>query len=108
MATRSSYHTVSFRQPFTLMGIPQLIPPGAYGVDTEEESIDGLSFVAWHRVSTTILLYANGASQAFAVDPVDLEASLLRDRGVAFSQPIFEKHATLEPTSASQARKGEL
>jgi hypothetical protein len=103
MATRTSYHTVSFRHPFSLIGIPGPIPAGAYGVDTEEESVDGLSFIAWRRVSTTILLYADGATQAFAVDPVDLEASLGRDRGEAFSWPIAEKHTTPEPSGAGRA-----
>jgi hypothetical protein len=50
-------------------------------VDTDEESIDDLSFLAWRRLATTIHIYRNGLTQVFSVDPTDLDASLLRDSG---------------------------
>ena len=45
MSTRTDHRTVTFTQPFHLDGIEGLQPPGAYLVDTDEETIDELSFV---------------------------------------------------------------
>lgn len=81
MTTRTAHRTVNFRQPFTLGGIDGLLAPGAYDVGTDEESIENLSFLAWRRVATTIQVHRNGATETHRIDPVDLDASLLRDAG---------------------------
>jgi hypothetical protein len=43
-------------------------------VETEEELIEGLSFAAYHRVSTTITreILPGATRQTISVDPVDL------------------------------------
>jgi hypothetical protein len=82
MTTRTARKTVTFRQPFALVGVDGVQPAGTYAVDTDEETIDALSFVAWRRVATTIQLRHDGATAAYRIDPVDLEASLLRDAGL--------------------------
>jgi hypothetical protein len=77
--TRTDKRTVTFTKSFQIQGIEGLQPPGSYRVDTDEESIDNLSFRAWRRTATMIHIHRNGLTQVFRVDPTDLEASLLRD-----------------------------
>ena len=47
---------VTFLHAFSLAGLEEELGPGTYTVETIEEPIDGLSFVAYRRVSTTIVL----------------------------------------------------
>jgi hypothetical protein len=82
MTTRTARKTVTFTRPFQLAGIGGIQPAGAYEVDTDEELIDNLSFLAYRRVATMIHLRSEGATQLYRIDPVDLEASLLRDAGL--------------------------
>src|SRR5665213_1644925 len=82
MTTRTTRRTVTFTKPFALVGIDGLQPPGVHEINTDEESIDGLSFLAWRRVATTISLHWLGTTQIYRIDPVDLEAALLHDAGL--------------------------
>jgi len=54
-------------------------PAGAYTVDVDEELIEGLSFLAYQRVATTIYLPLGhggaGSVQAIRVDPGELSGS---------------------------------
>jgi hypothetical protein len=83
MTVRSTRQDVIFRHPFFLKGADGVQPPRTYAVETDEEEMPGLSFLAHRRVSTTIVLsvpYGGGAvRQVVAIDPVDLEAALARD-----------------------------
>ncbi|KAB2865976.1 MAG: hypothetical protein F9K43_16555 [Bauldia sp.] len=79
MTIRTTRKTVTFARPFSLAGIDGVNPAGAYEVDTDEEVIDNLSFLAYRRVATTIHLRRDGASQVHPIDPVDLDYRLLRD-----------------------------
>ncbi len=81
MTTRTTRKTVTFARPFSLKGIEGTQPAGAYDVDTDEELIDDLSFLAYRRVATMIHLRTDGATQIYRVDPVELDARLLRDAG---------------------------
>jgi hypothetical protein len=68
---------VTFRKAFLLKGVDRMLPPGDYRVDTDEELIDGLSFMAWKRSATTIHLpgrcHPAGWSEAVIIDPQDLQ-----------------------------------
>ncbi len=68
---------VTFQYPFTLDGVDGRLEAGTYEVETCEELIQGLSFVAYRRISTTIELrmkgYGHGARQVITIDPSDLE-----------------------------------
>jgi hypothetical protein len=75
MLTRTQTTTFVFRRSFMIAGADGLQPAGTYTVETEEELLDGLSFPAYRRVSTTITRQAarTGALvQALLVDPQDL------------------------------------
>jgi len=82
---RTTRRNVTFVRPFTLSDIEGVLPAGTYLVETDEEEIGGPSFVAYRRVATTIHLHNRGVTEVFQIDPVELEASLLRDSGTAFS-----------------------
>ena len=53
---RTTTTTVTFRRPFSLPGADRMVPAGDYRVVTDEELIEGLSFPAYHRVSTAIFV----------------------------------------------------
>ena len=56
MTTRTTTTTATFRRPFLLNGAEHASPAGDYQVVTDEELIEGLSFLAYRRVMTAIFL----------------------------------------------------
>lgn len=81
-APRTTRETVTFARPFSLRGVDGVQPAGAYVVETEEEPIEGLSFLAYRRVATAMLLPSAGGTawrQIAAVDPRELRAAQARD-----------------------------
>lgn len=87
MTIRSSQTVVTFQHPFFLDGVDGTCPAGSYIVETEEELIETLSFVAFRRVSTTISLPSVGTAslkrQIVAIDPEALAAAQKRDAGLS-------------------------
>jgi hypothetical protein len=77
MTIRTTSKTITFHRPFCIKGVDRLLPPGDYRVTTDEELIEGLSFSAYHRVSTVIFLLASSGSavEMVTIDPADLEAA---------------------------------
>jgi hypothetical protein len=82
MTTRTSRRTVTFTQPFEIEGIGGVQPHGDYQLETDEETIDELSFVAWRSVETRIVIRRGGTTQVFTIDRAELEAALARDGGI--------------------------
>jgi len=84
---RTRRETVTFARPFRLRGVDEAQPAGAYTVETDEEPIEGLSFMAYRRVATVIFLPlargGAGSFQAVPVDPPALEAALAADKAAA-------------------------
>jgi hypothetical protein len=74
MTMRSRRETVTFQHPFRIRGVDRLLPPGAYEVVTDEEMIEGLSFPAFRRVATMIMVPAaqNSAMEMISIGSVDL------------------------------------
>ena len=83
MKTRTSDKTVTFRRPFVLAGLDELLPAGDYSVETEEELVEGISYAVFRRTSTLLLLHAEAGlphlARALTIDPAELEAALERD-----------------------------
>ena len=50
MTTRTTEKIITFHRPFCLEGVDGVLPPADYRVVTDEEVIEGLSFVAYHRL----------------------------------------------------------
>jgi hypothetical protein len=75
MTTRSRRETITFQHPFQIGGIDRLLPPGAYEIITDEEMIEGLSFPAFRRIATMIMVPAaaqNSAMEMVSIGSVDL------------------------------------
>ena len=70
-------------EPFLFVGLDGVRPAGTYTIETVEETLDDLSFVAYRRVSTNIVAPAVGTvtlqRQVVTIDPQDLEAAQRRD-----------------------------
>lgn len=78
MTIHSRSETVRFNAPFTLSGLDRSYPAGEYTVRMEDEQLD-LSFSAYRRVSTSIMLVTGAMTLAWPVSPGDLEAALAHD-----------------------------
>lgn len=71
MTTRTRRETIHFKHPFRIKGIDRLLSPGGYEVVTDEEQIEGLSFPAFRRVATMIMV--PGAPPHRVLDRNDLD-----------------------------------
>jgi hypothetical protein len=60
MDERVTSREVTFAYPFSLKGIDGELPPGTYTVEMVEEPIASVSFLAFRRVSTAIVLSRPG------------------------------------------------
>ena len=76
---RTTRESVTFDHPFSLAAVGEVQPACTYIVEIDEELIDGLSFLAYRRVATTIYLPLHprgpGSVQAVRVEPRELTAA---------------------------------
>jgi hypothetical protein len=83
MTTRTTQTVARFSSPFLLPGFAAPQPAGDYRVDQDEELIEGMSRLAWRRVSAFIHLPATSVKgstrQMVAINPADLDAVLEKD-----------------------------
>jgi hypothetical protein len=86
MITRTQSKNVVFSQPFLLKGVDRVLPPGDYRVTTDEELIEGLSFLAYRRVSTMIFVPAQShqasSIEMVTIDPRELRAAQDQDKAM--------------------------
>lgn len=84
ITTRTTQSVVRFSRPFLLPGFDLPQPPGDYRVDHDEQQIDGISLLAWHRTGAFIYLPALGTErtmlQMISINPADLEAAIEKDQ----------------------------
>jgi len=110
MTTRTSKKTVIFRRPFVLGGFDEVLPAGAYSVETDEELLEGISFPAYRRVFTVIHLQAKsghpGLTRALTIDPNELDAALERDRAPG-EIPADTDTGQMTPTGTRESRREE-
>jgi hypothetical protein len=87
MPERRTLRTITFLRPFSLTGIDGMQPAGTYTVETIDTTLDNLSFVAYRRVSTAIMVPAVGVAslqrQMIFIDPLELEAALKQETALA-------------------------
>lgn len=80
MSRRSTRTKVTFRHPFVLPGFPEAFPAGDYVVETDEEAIESVSFLAYQRVLTLLHVRGkDGPGMTMTIEPGDLDAALERD-----------------------------
>ena len=80
---RTTHTSITFLHPFSLSDVEDVQPAGTYLIETIDTTLDDLSFIAYRRVSTCIMLPAVGTAapqrQKIFVDPLELEAALKYD-----------------------------
>jgi hypothetical protein len=83
MTVRTSHKSVTFTQPFSLSGIDGVQPAGTYTVETDEELLPGLSFPAYQRIATLMVLRSRRGGpvveEVVNIDPLELQAAQVRD-----------------------------
>ena len=82
MTVRTSTSTVTFKGSFVLEGMDEVLPAGDYQIETDEEPIEGVSLLAYRRVSVRLYLPSPTGNLALtrtvAMAPGVLDAALLR------------------------------
>lgn len=91
MKTRTRERTVTFKRPFVLAGLDEVLPAGDYSLETEEELVEGISYAAYRRTSTVLRLPAKSGpshlTRALTIDPDELDAVMERDLAIAEHLP---------------------
>jgi len=79
---RTTHKNVTFTRPFALRGMDAERPAGTYVVETDEELMPSLSFIAYKRTETRIRLPAMAGMdvEVVRVDPNELEEATGADR----------------------------
>ena len=87
MVVRMIKSTVTFGHAFNMPCLDASQPAGTYAIETDEEQIEGLSFLAYRQVSTLLHLPAigseQGREQVVTIEREQLAAALERDRRAA-------------------------
>ena len=97
MSSRTSTSLVTFVHPFALAGYTDELPPGSYEVLAEDDVVQSLSFTAYHRTATHLLIKrANGGSELRPIHHRDLEMALAQDQASADGKKNSE--AALSPS----------
>jgi hypothetical protein len=82
MTMRTTARTVAFRWPFKLRAVDDVLPPGNYMIEIDEERLD-TSFPAYRRIATLIRLPGRPGSAELGrvvnIDPAELDAALAID-----------------------------
>ena len=80
MTIRTSCMTVAFKRPFALSGMDEMQPAGTYTIEIDEELLEGLSFPAYRRIATSILLPAQPGNsirdQVAQINPGKMDTTL--------------------------------
>ena len=83
MTIRTTRAVASFKDPFSLRAIEGIQPSGDYNVYFEDELIQGLSRVAYRRVSTILQMPSISSpqeeSRLVSINETDLRVALMKD-----------------------------
>jgi hypothetical protein len=93
---RTTRNTLTFRRAFKLKDVERSLPAGAYELVTDEELIEGLSFPAYRRVGSWLLVPAHNSSasiEMIPVDPVAVATAHLRDPACTISSDEYPARA---------------
>lgn len=89
MNSRSTKSTVTFAHPFRIAGYDDELPAGDYDVLVDEDLMEGLSFEAYRRTASYLLIGnqagGRGPAEMRPIDPQDLDAALARDQASPYA-----------------------
>lgn len=81
--TRINKKIAVFDHPFCLDEIEEQMPAGRYTIETEEESLSNLSYIAFRRIATVLIARPPPSSfkpvRFWTIDPDGLALALKRD-----------------------------
>ena len=84
VANRISKHLVTFDHPFRLAEVDEDLPAGNYTVETENQDLDGTTFIAHRRIETVLIVCPPQGSRKpirfIDIDPNGLAAALALDK----------------------------
>lgn len=101
MTERSTERVVSFRHFFSLRHADRRLPPGEYRILVEEESIEGLSFLAFRTTSmlmevplgtdgvARVALGGSSSMEQIPIDAAELEMALDCDTQDGLASPTL-------------------
>lgn len=100
MTTRTTRSMVTFPHPFALAGYGDQLPAGEYEVIVDEERLEGLSFEAFRRTATYLMVHGQGRRagrmEMLQITDADLKAAL--NLGCAPDRP---QHGTTDNSEAA-------
>lgn len=96
---RSSRKVMTFPQPFTLSGYADELPSGEYEVVVEEELLHGLSFEAYRKTATYVIVPRKGANvgRTEMRQITDRELGKALPHGRALTENVNDSEAALSP-----------
>ena len=99
MLTRSTRSSVTFSHDFTIGDSQRELPPGTYELLVEEELMQGLSFEAYRRTATYLMVQGRGShagqTTMYMTTQEELEHAIACDREV--SETTNNSDAALSP-----------
>lgn len=99
MLTRSTRSKVTFSNAFTIGECKDEFPSGTYEIVVEEELLQGLSFEAYRRTATYLMVRGRGSqagqTMLYKTTQEDLEHAIARDRPSL--KPLKNSEAALFP-----------
>lgn len=105
MLLRTIRKTVTFRRPFILSGLDEVLPAGSYEVETEEELLGAISFPAYRRTVSIIHLHQElrdpGRINTLTINPKELDAAINRDQ----APPEISTHRKTGTSEALHAQQ---
>jgi len=107
---RTSEKKVTFRKPFTLKSVDEVLPAGTFTVETDEELLGGMWFPAYRRILTLLHVPGNPGqaviTRVLTIDPNELDTALMRDRALQ-EAPVGQQdtHQETLKTATKQCRE---
>lgn len=77
MSTRTTTSRVTFFRSFKLAGMERVQPAGSYVIETDSERLEGLSFAAFRRTQTYIVVPGEAGS-AIMSETIEISAAELQ------------------------------
>ncbi|BCH61269.1 hypothetical protein RvVAR0630_38930 [Agrobacterium vitis] len=97
MFTRTKTRIVHFKCPFTFPGLEGTQPAGDYQVKDDEEQITGIFWLAYRRVATLIEIAKGSTTSLVAIDNLDLDATIEKDRATSITATGYPRQVQEEP-----------
>ena len=88
MLTRSTRSMVTFSKDFTIGDNQRELPAGTYEIVVEEELIQGLSFEAYRRTATYLMVRGRGSNAGQTTMQTTLKEEL--EHAMACDRALFE------------------